>query len=147
MREKGLHYLLRVNSVPVNFLHFFKELSRFSGSSFKNLKQIIEPGHEISNNVLCATSKGSDQLAHDRCSLIRSFASPLNILWLLAYWLNNILEFLSLKGYTGSSESIHVKIPHCWISHVAAHIIFTALVVNIQIDFKLIKQFKPRSEV
>ena len=33
------------------------------------------------------------------------------------------LEFLSLKGgCTGSSESIHVKIPHCWKSHVTAHI-------------------------
>ena len=32
------------------------------------------------------------------------------------------LEFLSLKGgYTGSSESIHVKMPQCWKSHVAAH--------------------------
>ena len=31
------------------------------------------------------------------------------------------LEFLSLKeGYTGSSESIHFKKPHCWKSHVAA---------------------------
>ena len=30
-------------------------------------------------------------------------------------------EFLSLKGgCTGLSESIHVKIPHCWKSHVAA---------------------------
>ena len=35
------------------------------------------------------------------------------------------LEFLSLKeGYTGSSESIHVKMPHCWKSHVAAQIVF-----------------------
>ena len=34
------------------------------------------------------------------------------------------LEFLSLKGgYTGSSESIHVKMPHCWKSHVTAHIL------------------------
>ena len=33
------------------------------------------------------------------------------------------LEFLSLKtGCTGSSESSLVKIPHCWKSHVAAHI-------------------------
>ena len=33
------------------------------------------------------------------------------------------LEFLSLKGgYTGSSESIHVEMPHCWKSHVTAHI-------------------------
>ena len=33
------------------------------------------------------------------------------------------LEFLSLKGgCTGSSESTLVKMPHCWKSHVAAHI-------------------------
>ena len=32
------------------------------------------------------------------------------------------LEFLSLKGgCTGSSESTLVKMPHCWKSHVAAH--------------------------
>ena len=32
------------------------------------------------------------------------------------------LEFLSLKGgCTGSSESTHVKMPHCWKSHVTAH--------------------------
>ena len=32
------------------------------------------------------------------------------------------LEFLSLKGgYTGSSESTLVKMPHCWKSPVAAH--------------------------
>ena len=32
------------------------------------------------------------------------------------------LEFLSLKrGCTGSSESTHVKVPHCWKSHVTAH--------------------------
>ena len=39
----------------------------------------IEPRHEISNNVVCATSKGSDQPAHTH-SLIRAFASRLNIL-------------------------------------------------------------------
>ena len=34
------------------------------------------------------------------------------------------LEFLSLKGgCTGSSESIHVKMPHCWKSHVATQIL------------------------
>ena len=32
------------------------------------------------------------------------------------------LEFLSLKGgCIGSSESGHVKMPHCWKSHVTAH--------------------------
>ena len=40
---------------------------------------INEPVHEISNNVVCATSKASDQPAHTH-SLIRAFASRLNIL-------------------------------------------------------------------
>ena len=39
----------------------------------------IEPVHEISNNLVCATSKASDQPAHTR-SLIRAFASRLSIL-------------------------------------------------------------------
>ena len=34
------------------------------------------------------------------------------------------LEGLSLKGgYTGSSESSFVKMPHCWKSHVPAQMI------------------------
>ena len=40
---------------------------------------VIEPRHEISNNVVCATSRASDQPAHTR-SLIRAFAGRLNIL-------------------------------------------------------------------
>ena len=41
--------------------------------------KIYKPVHEISNNVLCATSKASDQPAHMR-SLIRAFATRLSIL-------------------------------------------------------------------
>ena len=34
-------------------------------------------------------------------------------------------EFLHLKGgRTGSSESTHVKMPHCWKSHVTVHMSF-----------------------
>ena len=40
---------------------------------------IYEPWHGITNNVVCATSKASDQPAHMR-SLIRAFASRLSIL-------------------------------------------------------------------
>ena len=46
---------------------------------------IIEKRHEISNNVVCATSKGSDEPVHTR-SLISAFESRLNILWILSYW-------------------------------------------------------------
>ena len=45
-----------------------------------NISDIFEPWHEISNNVVCATSKASDQPAHT-CSLIRAFASRSNILY------------------------------------------------------------------
>ena len=40
---------------------------------------LYEPVHEISNDVVCATSEASDQPAHTR-SLIRAFASRLSIL-------------------------------------------------------------------
>ena len=50
------------------------------------------------------------------------------------------LEFLSLKrDCTGSSESIFVKMPHCWKSHVTTHIVsllhqhFTAFEVSIHL--------------
>ena len=43
------------------------------------IKLPFELVHEISNNVVCASSKASDQPAHTR-SLIRAFASRLNIL-------------------------------------------------------------------
>ena len=52
----------------------------------------FEPVREISNIVVCATSKGSDQPAHTR-SLIRAVARRLNILWVLRYWLNIIWSF------------------------------------------------------
>ena len=65
---------------PATIKQFFKKN--------KNVKRLptktYEPRHEISNNVVCATSKGSDQPAHTR-SLIRAFASRLNNLRLLSY--------------------------------------------------------------
>ena len=49
------------------------------GAIFLSHPYTNEPQHEIANNVVCATSKSSDQPAHTR-RLIRAFASPLNIL-------------------------------------------------------------------
>ena len=42
-------------------------------------QKLLKPLYEISNNVVCATSKGSDQPVHT-CRLIRAFAGRLNIL-------------------------------------------------------------------
>ena len=71
--------------------------------------------HEISNNVVCATSKASDQPAHTR-SLIRACASRLNILLVLSYRSYIIWNC----GCTRSSESTLVKLPHRWNSRVGS---------------------------
>ena len=47
--------------------------------------------------LVCATSKASDQPART-CSLIRAFASRLNILWILSYWLNIIWSSKLKRG-------------------------------------------------
>ena len=82
-----------------------------------------EPQHEISNNVVCATSKASDQPAHTRSLIRLEYSMSVKLLT------EHYLEFLrSFKGgYTGSSESTLVKMPHCWKSHVAAKIISVRL--------------------
>ena len=65
-------------------------------------------------------AKGQTRLQSDQ-SLCLSLEYYMNIKLLNEH----NLEFLSLKeGYTGSSESIHFKMPHCWKSHVAAHLSF-----------------------
>ena len=86
-------------------------------------RKINEPVHEITNNVVCGTSKASDQHAYTH-SLIRAFASRLSIL-IVKLLTEHHLEFLSLKeGCRGSSESTHVKMPHCLKSHALAQIVF-----------------------
>ena len=58
-----------------------------------------EPRHEISNNVVCS------------------------IFYYIELLTEHHLEFLRLiGGDTGSSESIHVKMPHCRKLHVAAEL-------------------------
>ena len=89
----------------------------------KSFELLFEPRQDISNNVVCVTSKASDQPAHTG-SLIRAFASLLNIYSTSVKLLTeHHLEFLSLKGgCTGSSEFTLVKMPHCWKSHAVAHL-------------------------
>ena len=61
--------------------------------------------------------------------------ADLRLCWLLEYFMTvkllteHHLEFLSLKGgCTGSSESTFVKMPHCWKSHVTAHLYLQGLI-------------------
>ena len=64
---------------------------------------------------------------HQRLRPTRVYAqSGQSLCWSLEYSTNlrllteHHLEFLRLKGCTGSSDSTHVKMPHCWKSHVEA---------------------------
>ena len=61
---------LSVSFINSNPLYILKD---------KILKHIIEPRHEISNNVVFATSKGLDQPVHTH-SMIRALAFRLNML-------------------------------------------------------------------
>ena len=93
-RQKGLSWskgltILHFNRLHVLHLHTWVKTKYFQTLEMQILKFGVcpqnsnyfkfEPRHEISNNVVCATSKASDQPAHMR-SLIRAFASHLNIL-------------------------------------------------------------------
>ena len=80
---------------------------------------IYVPRHGISNNEVCATSKGLDKPAHTR-SLIRAFASRMNILWVLNYWLNIICNFLaySKKESEQACLSLHISKYHIVVNHM-----------------------------
>ena len=85
---------------------------------------------EISNNMVCATSKASDQPAHMR-SLIRAFALLLEYFMIVKLLTEHHLEFLSLKeGCTGSSDSTHLKMSHCRKSHATAQICSFMIIYN-----------------
>ena len=69
----------------------------------------------FSSNVVCATSKGSDQPAHTRSRKSHAYSMTVKLLT------EQLLEFLSLiVGCICSYESTLVKMPHCWKSHVEA---------------------------
>ena len=73
--HQSLHCLLKRSSE--------KEI-KFLGLIITCDPSIYELCHEISNNVVCVTSKPSDQPVRTR-SLIRALASRLNILLVLNY--------------------------------------------------------------
>ena len=97
----------------------------------------IELQHEMSNNVVEATSKVSDQLSDQ--SLCKSLEHSMTIKRLT----EQHLEFGSLKGgCTGSSEFTTVKMPHCRKSHVAAHIILFGIQLFIGLGLLSLKDIE-----
>ena len=65
--------------------------------------------------MVCAISKGSDQSDQSLCkSLEHSMTVKLLV--------EQHLEFLGLKLAAQARPSLHLSMPHCWKSHVTAHI-------------------------
>ena len=86
IRRRKLRRLVRDSTVCLQ--NVLINLNKNDSTTRRNLNgnglgQLIrleyESVHEISNNVVCATSKVSDQPAHTR-SLIRAFAGRLSII-------------------------------------------------------------------
>ena len=74
--------------------------------------KINELPHEITTNVVCATSKDSDQPVHTPDQNLCYSLELSRSVKLLA---KHHLEFLNFKGCcTGLSESTLVKMPYCW---------------------------------
>ena len=94
-----------------------KRLNMIQYTAFLSSQRIYEPLHGISNNVVCAASKSSDQPAHTH-SLIRAFPSRLNVLWLLRYWLNVIWSFYAEKKAPQAPLSIHLSKYHIVGNHM-----------------------------
>ena len=86
--------------------------------------------HEISNNVVCVTSKASDQPAHMR-GLIRAIAGYFEYSMTVKLLIEHHLQFQSLKGdYEGSPGSAVVKMSNCWKSHAAAQFSYYSYRIN-----------------
>ena len=85
----------------------------------------------ISNDVVCATSKGSDQPVHTH-SLIRAFASRFKYCKIVKLLTLHHLECLSLKGCC-SSESTLVKM-HIVGNHMSRFILNICLLLISMID-------------
>ena len=67
----------------------------------------IEPRHVISNNVVCATCKGSDQTVHTH-RLTRAFASRLNISWLSSYWVTSFGVCMQRLVWVYTCKKYHI---------------------------------------
>ena len=70
-KTRGLNLINQEHSCKIIYVNYMYHICEVIENPYTN-----ESVHENSNNVVCATSKASDQAVHTR-SLIRAFASRL----------------------------------------------------------------------
>ena len=97
--HNGLRCLFRQNRSSEKEIYLFLEiitcvplLYTMDNTNRIVSNHIVEPVHEIFNNVGCATSKASDQPAHTR-SLIRTFAIRFEYFMIVKLLTEHHLEF------------------------------------------------------
>ena len=71
------------------------------------IRLLVEPRHEISNNMACAANKASDQPVQMH-SLIRASAYRFSVILMLSYRPNIIWSFLALKEAALARLSLHL---------------------------------------
>ena len=111
---------VKMESLVILFLHLspYLLIHQMMSMTYELYLSLNEPVHEISNSVVCATNKASDQPAHTH-SLIRAFAVSLNILWLLSFWLNIIWTFYAWKEAAQAGLSLHLSKCHIVGNHMS----------------------------
>ena len=84
------------------------KINLFRNLTLVKLKTIkFEPVHEISNNVVCVTSKASDQPGHMR-GLIRAIAGCFEYSIIVKLLIEHHLQFQSLKGAAGACPCLQL---------------------------------------
>ena len=80
INDNHVHIFENKINVTCNvFVKKFMKAKKGRRVFYDTFANVNEPVHEIFNNLVCATSKASDQSVHTR-SLIRAFASSWSIL-------------------------------------------------------------------
>ena len=85
-------------------------------------KKEFKPVHEISSNGgLCDQQSLRSACAYAQSD--QSLCQSIEFSMIVKLLTEHNLAFLSFKGgCRDSSESTHVKMPHCWKSHAVAHL-------------------------
>ena len=123
-QQRSLVYVRNVSKLLKLIFYLSSKLEPVSMQLNMNHVNILR--HEISDYVVCATSRGSDQPAHTP-SLTRVFASRWEYYISVKLLTEQHFEFLSLKrGCTGSCQNAtlfetHVAAHLCWLSPVAVY--------------------------
>ena len=127
LKEKALSFLhARAVSPQPSFFSHAKHRSRYSLKSFI----IWASAWDFQQCGMCDQQSLRSACAYGQSD--QSLCKSLEYSMIVKLLTEHHLEFLSLKGgCRGSSQSTHVKMPHCLKSHATAQIYYVLSTVNL----------------